>query len=119
MGGARHLGVQLVPHVSHFTACALDALRPQLGTRFGIDQLHGDAQSITTPAHGSLDHVDYTKLASNLPHVGEAALVSESRLPCDDKEVADAGESRRDLLDHTIDKVVVPPAAKIVEGHDH
>src|SRR5262245_54807351 len=98
MDGARHLSRNLVLKVEQFTACALVAVRPQLGARFGIDQLHGDAQSITAPAHGSLDHVDHTELASNLSHVGKAALVSESRLSCDDKEVPDAGESRCDLL---------------------
>ena len=82
---------------------ALVAIGPQLRSRLGVDELHGDAQPVAAAPHRAFDDVLDAELPADLAHVDEAALVGESRLARDDEELAHPRQRRRDLLDDAVD----------------
>lgn len=118
MDGAGDLSRDPVLELEQVRARPLVAIRPQLLARLGIDQLHGDAQTIATTTNGALDHIGDPELGSHFADIDETTLVGEGRLAGDDEEIANARQRRGDLLDDAIDEIVVLLAAQIVERHD-
>ena len=75
--------------------------------RRGVDELPGDADARSRPAHAAFQHVAHAEVAADLLHVDGAALVGEGRVARDDEHVPVAGQARDDVLDHAVGEIVL------------
>jgi hypothetical protein len=64
----------------------------QLSARLRIDELHGDAQPISTPSDRALNNLADAKLFADLTDVDEPTLVGKGRLARDHEEFSHAGK---------------------------
>lgn len=69
-----HRGGDLVLHLEHVRHRAVVALRPQVRTVSGTDQLRGDAQCVAGLAHAAFEHVSDVELLRDVGNVGLPAL---------------------------------------------
>jgi len=82
-----------------------------------VDQLAGNAHALAAFAHRALEHIADAELAADLLHIDGLPLVGEARIAGDDKQPADAGERRDDLLDHPVGEIfLLRIAAQIGKG---
>ncbi|MET4092888.1 hypothetical protein ABID60_008643 [Bradyrhizobium sp. S3.5.5] len=77
----------------------------QAGRR--VDQLTGNSDSIAGLAHTAFEHVANAQLLTDLFDVDRPALVGQSRMSRDDEKRLRTRQSRNDVLDHTVGKIVL------------
>ena len=75
-----------VLEVEDILELAVEAFGPDMGAGFGIDQLGGNAETISRLAHAAFKHIARAKLASDLLHIDLLALVGERRVACDHRK---------------------------------
>ena len=66
----------LVLEVENIFQGAVEAIGPEVGARFGLDQLCGDTHPVPTLAHRAFQDVADTELASHLLHADRTSLVN-------------------------------------------
>src|SRR5262249_1092707 len=95
---------------------AVETVSPEMRSGFGLDQLRGDPDAARGLTHRAFKHIPHAQFAADLLYVDGLAFVGEARIAGDDKEPADAGERRDDLLDHPVGEVFLfRVAAHILE----
>src|SRR5258706_1153361 len=77
---------------------AVIAFGPNVPVGFRIDQLHGDADSITHLPHAPLEDVIDAEFARDLLHFYRLTLVYEGRVTRDNEQVMETGQLRYDVL---------------------
>ena len=98
---------------------ALEAIRPDMRHRRGIDELRGDANARAHPANAAFEHIAHAELAADLLHVDRAALVGEGRVARDDEQMPVAGQPGDDVLDHPVgEELLLGIRAHVLEGQD-
>src|ERR1700758_3315823 len=86
---------------------------------YRVDQLGGDAHTVSALSHRAFQHIADAKLAADLLYIDCPALVGEGGIAGDDEEPANAGQGRNDLLDHAVGEVfLLWIAAHILERQD-
>src|SRR6516225_1506439 len=91
---------------------------PEMHTALGLDQLRRDPEPTRALPHRTFKHVSHAQFAPDLFHIDGLALVSETRIACDDEQPADAGEGGDDLLDHAVREIfLVGIAAQVRKWH--
>ncbi len=80
----------LVLQGENIVGFAVIAFGPNMRSRCNIDELRGDAHTISRFANTSFEHVANAKFASDLLYVDRPALVGEGRIARDDEEPLDA-----------------------------
>src|SRR5262249_17979313 len=86
---------------------AVVAFGPDVPAALGLDQLAGDAHPTCRPAHAAFEHVAHAELAPDLADVGGFPLVGKARIARDDEQPLDARQAGDDVLDHTVDKIIL------------
>jgi hypothetical protein len=67
---------------------AVEAIRPDVRPRRGVDELAGEAQAIAVAANAALDHIPHAKFAPDLAHV-----YGPTRRPCGNRTEAASGDA--------------------------
>src|SRR5438477_8951945 len=88
--------------IEHVFERAIEAVRPEMCARLGIDQLCGDPNATAGLAHRAFKHVTDPEFTPYLLNIDGLALVGEARIASDDKEPTDSAKRRADFLDHSI-----------------
>ena len=83
------------------------AVRPNVISRGGIDQLSRDAHTVSSLAHTSFQNVAHAEFSGDLLHIDGSALVGESRVASDDEEPPQLRESRDDVFGHSVREVLL------------
>ena len=110
----------LVLHVEKVRDGFIEALRPKMSAGLRFDQLHVDAHPVSGALHAALEHVAHIELAPDLFEIGRVALVSEGRVPADDKSAGNARDVGGQALRDPVDEIVLLRiAADVGEGQDH
>src|SRR6266700_1012140 len=75
---AHHARGYLVLQIENILKFPIEAVRPEMRARQGIDELSGDAHPISRLAHTALEQVPHPPFASDLLHVDGPALIGEA-----------------------------------------
>src|SRR6266496_2530404 len=81
------------------------ALGPDMGASLRLNELAGDADTISCLAHTTLQHIAHTKFAGDSPYVQRLGFVDEAGIPGDDEQPLDAREPGDDVLHHPVRKI--------------
>jgi hypothetical protein len=88
-------------------------------TRRSVDQLGGDANAVTRPAHASLDQIAHPQFPTDLLHGNGPPLVAEGGIARDDEEIPYAAQRGGDVFDHAVSEIILlGVAAHILERQD-
>jgi hypothetical protein len=82
----------LVLEVKNVLQGAVETIGPEMGARFGLNQLRSDAHAVPTVAHQALEDVADTEIASHLLHADRSSLVRKARIASDDEQPSDTTE---------------------------
>src|SRR5215472_9780301 len=97
----------------------IEMIRPQMRPGTRVDQLTGNADPITAPAHRPFEQVTDTQFLADPLHIDVLALIRKSRIAGGNKQPADAREGGNDLLDHAVSEIfLLRVTAEIVERQD-
>ena len=105
--GADHAGGQLVLELEDVLDPPLEAVRPEMRARGGVDQVRRYPHPVRRLAHAAFQDVAHAELAPDLLHVHGAALVGEARVAGDHEQPAHPRQRGDDLLDHPVGEVLV------------
>src|SRR5262245_38665865 len=95
------------------------ALGPNMMPSHGINELRADTHLVRRLANTTFKRVAHSQLAIYLLHVDHSALVGETRIACDHEQPTNARERRGNVLDYTVDEVVLARvAAHVLKGQD-
>ena len=98
---------------------AVVALRPEMGTATGVDQLGHHAQPVAGTAGAALDHVAGIERAAHLAHVDRLRPVGEGRVPGDHEQIVVTRKVVDDVLGEPVAEIVLRRVAtQIVERQD-
>ena len=112
--GAGEAGDDLVLGLEDVGDRLVEALRPQMGAAFDVDQLDGHPQAIPGALDRTLQGVAHVERLADLAGVDGAPLVGEGRVAGDHEASVDAGEVRRQALGHPIDEILLVWVAREV-----
>ena len=108
----------LVLHCEYIGHFAVVAIRPQVMTAGGIDQLGGDPYPVAGPADAAFKHVANAEFARNLADIDGRTLVGECRIARDHEESAIARQRCDDVLDHAVSEIfLLGIAAHVLNGN--
>jgi hypothetical protein len=114
-----HQRGNLVLQLEDIFEAAVKTVCPAVRPGGSVDELAGDADTLASPAHGTLQDVTDSQLRGGRPDVDGAPFEHESRCARHDEQPVEASERRREILDETIRKMIILwIAAQIVERHD-
>ena len=96
--GGGELGVQrvrqarddFVLHVEKIGQGLIEPLGPEMIARFGVDELHIDAHSVSAALNAALQHIADVQVASDCLHVEPLALVNKRRIAGDHDRASNA-----------------------------
>ena len=99
---------------------AVVALGPDVPVGLGIDQLHGDSDTVAGFANAPLDDIVNSELARDVLDLDRPALVHERRVSGDNQEIAEPGQLGDDVLGEAVDEeLLFGIAAHVDEGQHH
>ena len=111
--------VTLSCKVENIVQRAVKSIRPQMGTRRGVDELSGDPHATTRLADAAFEHIAHAKLASNLLDVDGLALVGEARIAGDNEKRVEPRKRGDDVLDHAVGEIFLLRVAAHVLERQH
>src|SRR4029453_2489772 len=85
---------------------AVKALRPLMGTRRGVSELHSHADRVGSLPHASFEDILDAQVFTDFPHINRFALVLEGRVTRDDEQFTKLGESGDDLLRDAVAEIL-------------
>src|SRR4029077_5110486 len=86
---------------------SIKGLRPEVGIRFRVNQLHTDPHLVGRLLHATLQNIGYAKLLRDLGEIARFTLIALGGSARHHFQIGDAGQSRQDLLLDTISEVGV------------
>lgn len=95
------------------------ALRPQVGTTGGIDQLHRDPQPVAVVTHAAFDHVVHAERAGDGANVLGPILEREGRRARGDLQRRRLGQPMDQFLSQAIGEVFVVPVRAHIGERQH
>ncbi len=98
---------------------AVVAVGPDVVIRRGIDQLRGNAHTITALAHAALQHVAHAQFAGDALNVDRLALVGERRIARDDEEPAQLRQTSDDVLGNAVGEIFLLGVATHIGERQH
>ena len=114
-----HVQRYLVLELEDIGRIAVVTFGPDMGTGFTIDQLSGDAHATARLADAAFQYVAHTEFTSDLLDVDGFALVSEARIAGDDEQRLEARQCGDDVLNESVDKVLLLRVATHVLKRQH
>src|SRR5215831_4775022 len=96
-----------VLEIENIGKLAINAIGPNVRTRFGIDELAANAHAIARFSNAAFEYVAHSQFAGNLPHIDGTTLVSKTRITGDHEQPLQARNCRRDLFDNAADEIVL------------
>ena len=105
----------LVLDGEHVLERAIIPFSPEMAPCGGVDQLRGDPNPITDPAHAALDNVVGNEHPADLPHVDVLVPEREGGVPGNDEKLTETGELGDDVLGDAIAEVDLVWAAHVGE----
>ena len=96
------------------------AFGPKMGLRFGIDQLHSDADALGLATHAALDDVIHREVAADL--VYGLVFVALGGVAGDDRHLPGIkfGQLRAQFFGHALAEIILRGVtAEIVQGQHH
>jgi hypothetical protein len=106
-GSARGLARAHDLEFEHVFKQAVVAIGPHMGAGFRVNQLTGDPHAPAGFAYRAFEHITHAQFAPDLLHIDGLPSVGKARITGEDRQPADAGECGSDLLDHTIDEILL------------
>src|SRR6266436_1111527 len=85
----------------------VESVRPQMGSRHGINEPRRDANAALHPANAAFKHVVHPLVAPDVPYVHSPALVGEAQTARDDRKPAELRKLGRDVLYEALDESVL------------
>ena len=117
--GRDHIAGDAVLQLEEVVELPLEAVAPHMPASRGFDQLRADAQALPGLVKAALEHIANAQLAPHPFDVDRPALVGKTRTARDDKERPHARQRRDDVVDHAVDKIVLPRVAAQVGKGQH
>jgi len=106
----------LVLDFEQFGGRPVELLGPDLGARFGVDQLDRDAHAFAHASHAALDHEPHAQLARDLRGIDFGAAIAERRRPRADRQHVPARHLGDDVLaDAVAEELLVRITADVGE----
>ena len=83
----------------------IEPFRPEVRTRFGVDELCQDTDAVVGAADTTFEHVPDSEIAPNFLNVHCFSLVDKGRVPGDHGQASDPGKRRDDVFGNAVRKV--------------
>src|SRR5262249_33721855 len=102
-----YAGSHLILEIKDILQRSIISVRPKMGARSCINQLACYPYAIAGSSHAPFENITDPQISGHLLDVDRFALEGEGGVPRDDEELRIAGESRNDLFDDSIRKVLL------------